>query len=65
MNPGNSGTPVYFASTSLVMGVCVAFRIAEASDGTGMPLPYNSGLSIVVPARYGLDLLGRHVALPT
>lgn len=64
VNPGNSGGPVYLAATGSVIGVCVAFRVAEAGDATGAPLRYNSGLSIVVPVRYGLELLGRHVDLP-
>lgn len=60
VNPGNSGGPVYFAASGAVLGVCVAFTVAEAHD-QGAPLRYNSGLSVVVPIRYGIDLLRRHV----
>jgi S1-C subfamily serine protease len=62
VNPGNSGGPVYLRDVGHVIGVCVAFRIAEADAG-GVPLMYNSGLSIVVPINYGVELLGRHVDL--
>ena len=59
VNPGNSGGPVYLQDDGSVIGVCVAFTIAEAGNG-GVPLRYNSGLSIVVPIRYAVDLLSRH-----
>ena len=61
VNPGNSGGPVYFAGSGAVLGVCVAFTVAETHDAAGAPLRYNSGLSVVVPIRYGIDLLRRHV----
>lgn len=50
VNPGNSGGPVYLRDLGHVIGVCVAFRIAEA-DGGGVLLKYNSGLTIVVPIK--------------
>lgn len=59
VNPGNSGGPVYRQDDGTGIGVCVAFRIAEAKAG-GIPPLYNSGLSIVVPIRYLVELLGRH-----
>lgn len=59
VNPGNSGGPVYLQDDGTVIGVCVAFQIAKAEAG-GIPLRYNSGLSIVVPIRYSVELLGRH-----
>jgi len=63
VNPGNSGGPVYLTASGAVVGVCVSFNVAEAKDTAGTPLRYNSGLSVVVPIRYGIDLLGRHADL--
>jgi S1-C subfamily serine protease len=64
VNPGNSGGPVYFAASGLVIGVCVAFLgVPSGVDPGGMPLRYNSGLSFVVPIRYAVDLLRRHAQL--
>ncbi len=65
VNPGNSGGPAYLAATGGVIGMCVAFRIADAVDAAGVALRYHSGLSFVVPIRYGIALLGRHVDLGT
>lgn len=59
VNPGNSGGPVYLQDDGSVIGICVAFRVAETNGG-GVPLRYNSGLSIVVPIRYAVDMLTRH-----
>ena len=59
VNPGNSGGPVYRISDGGVIGVCVAFRIGRGSNGTSMFL-YNSGLSVVVPIKYGRELIARH-----
>jgi S1-C subfamily serine protease len=59
VNPGISGGPVYRISDGGVIGVCVAFRIGRDSNGTGMPF-YNSGLSAVVPIKYGRELIARH-----
>jgi S1-C subfamily serine protease len=61
VNPGNSGGPVYRVADGRVIGVCVAFRIA--SGNAPSPFFYNSGLSVVVPIKYGLDLIARHTAL--
>ena len=58
VNPGNSGGPVYRVAGGGVVGVCVAFRIA--SGQTPSPFFYNSGLSVVVPIKYGLALIARH-----
>jgi S1-C subfamily serine protease len=63
VNPGNSGGPAYLAGSGSAIGVCIAFRIAEAVDASGAFLRYNSGLSIVVPIKYGIELLGRNADL--
>ena len=67
-NPGNSGGPVYSIIDSSVIGVCVAYRNVpvQAGDNPGMDtqgnyLTYNSGLSIAVPIKYGLELLSRTI----
>lgn len=69
VNPGNSGGPVYLTRSGAVVGVCVAFQVTpvmskvngeyrEVTQPTnGEPLVYNSGLSVVVPAKYVADLL--------
>ena len=59
VNPGNSGEPVYRISDGEVIGVCVAFRIGRGTNGTAMFF-YNSGLSVVVPIKYGRELIARH-----
>lgn len=62
VNPGNSGGPVYIGQDGRTIGVCVAFRIADAGT-EAMPLRYNSGLTIVVPIQYGVELLRRHASI--
>jgi len=63
VNPGNSGGPVYRTSDGTVIGVCVAFKVASAQLETQpSPFFYNSGLSVVVPIKYGLDLVSRHAS---
>ena len=62
VNPGNSGGPVYRVRDGSVIGVCVAFHVAESNHGTeSSPFFYNSGLSVIVPIKYGLELLSRHL----
>ena len=68
VNPGNSGGPVYSIIDSSVIGVCVAYRSVNvqaggnpAKDTQGTYLTYNSGLSIAVPIKYGLELLNRTI----
>jgi S1-C subfamily serine protease len=70
VNPGNSGGPVYSIDDGGIVGVCIAFRTAQVVTDkgpvaiNGSPMYYNSGLSIVVPIRYGEELLARHVSSP-
>jgi S1-C subfamily serine protease len=62
VNPGNSGGPVYRVTDGSVIGVCVAFRVASGQlESQPSPFFYNSGLSIVVPIKYGQALIARHV----
>jgi S1-C subfamily serine protease len=64
VNGGNSGGPVYEVETGKVLGVCIAYQPAPLMSG-GQPLltpdnrdlSYNSGLSVIVPARYVIDLM--------
>lgn len=69
VNGGNSGGPVYSVERGVVVGVCVAFDTATVIYGDGKmepatvqdrPLAYNSGLSVVVPIRYVIDMLKKH-----
>jgi S1-C subfamily serine protease len=69
VNPGNSGGPVYLVELGEVIGVCVAFDLAPVVYGDGShepasagnrPLSYNSGLSVIVPIRYVIDLLKKN-----
>jgi S1-C subfamily serine protease len=63
VNPGNSGGPVYRIADGSVLGVCVAFRIAAGTlENHPSPFFYNSGLSVVVPIKYGQSLIARHAS---
>lgn len=57
VNPGNSGGPVYRVEGAAVIGVCVAFRVANAAPHQGTAFSYNSGLAVVVPIRYAMSLI--------
>lgn len=59
VNPGNSGGPVYRVADGEIIGVCVAFRIGQGAAG-GNVFFYNSGLSVVVPIKYALDIITRN-----
>jgi hypothetical protein len=65
-NPGNSGGPVYLVDTAGVIGVCIATKPAPIFDQSGdsasigdTKLFYSSGLTVVVPSRYVLELIER------
>lgn len=67
INPGNSGAPVYLIENGKVIGVCVASKPAPVRDQQGnnvildgKELSYSSGLTVVVPSRYIIDLLNKH-----
>ncbi|MGA8872360.1 MAG: serine protease [Candidatus Acidiferrales bacterium] len=66
VNPGNSGGPVYSVENGMVIGVCVAYDMAPVVYGDGnhepasvgnRPIFSNSGLAVVVPVPYVVDLL--------
>jgi S1-C subfamily serine protease len=58
VNPGNSGGPFYRVSDGQVIGVCVSFRVGQGAVGTNNFL-YNSGLSVIVPIKYGGELMAK------
>ncbi|HEV2862886.1 MAG TPA: S1C family serine protease [Pyrinomonadaceae bacterium] len=60
VNHGNSGGPVYSVSSGAVIGVCVAARFVPVQGPPNIPLSYNSGISLVVPSKYIVELLKKH-----
>lgn len=67
VNPGNSGAPVYLVENGTVIGICVASKLAPIRDQYGnivtvnnKQLSYSSGLTVVVPTRYAIDLMRGH-----
>lgn len=67
INPGNSGAPVYLIENGTVIGICVGSKLAPVRDQHGNPvsvkgkqLHYSSGLTVVVPSHYVIDLLQKH-----
>jgi S1-C subfamily serine protease len=69
VNPGNSGGPVFSVEQGEVIGVCVAYDMAPVVYGDGnhepasagnRPLFSNSGLSVIIPVRYVIELLKKH-----
>jgi S1-C subfamily serine protease len=67
-NPGNSGGPVYIASSGVVLGLCKGFINDPVTDQFGTPvqlptgqvLSYSSRLTVIIPARYISVLLRKH-----
>ena len=70
VNPGNSGGPTYAVETGAVVGVCVASQPAparfadtgEQATVGGRGISYSSGLTVIVPARYVVEMLTHHGA---
>jgi hypothetical protein len=67
VNRGNSGAPVYLTENAAVIGVCVGSKPAPVRDQQGdnvrignRELLYSSGLTIIVPVRYVIELLRTH-----
>lgn len=64
INPGNSGGPIYSAFDGSIIGVAVAFQKTWVQDEgnndanlNGHRLFYSSGITVVVPIKYALELL--------
>lgn len=64
VNPGNSGAPTYLIKNSTIIGMCVGSKIAPVRDQygnqvsmDGKRLFYSSGLTLIVPTRYIIELL--------
>ncbi len=69
VNGGNSGGPVYSVENGAAVGLCAAFDVADVKYGDGnqepakvqnRPLTYNSGLAVVVPIRYVVEMMKKH-----
>lgn len=67
VNPGNSGGPVYSIEDARVIGMCSASKFAPVRDQDDelvtvnhRELRYSSGLTIVMPSRYIIELLSNH-----
>jgi S1-C subfamily serine protease len=57
VNHGNSGGPVYRVKDGSVIGIAEAFVEAPLENPTGLNLKENSGLAVIVPIKFALDLL--------
>jgi len=68
VNPGNSGGPVYDPGSGDVIGICEAYRYSplftnkshEVQISPDEVLTQNSGLAVVIPIKYGIELLRKN-----
>jgi S1-C subfamily serine protease len=64
VNPGNSGAPVFLVENATVIGVCIGSKLAPIRNQQGNveepKLFYSSGLTVVVPVSYVIELLKKH-----
>jgi S1-C subfamily serine protease len=75
INGGNSGGPVYYGDTGAVIGMVKAYKLGDVwvegvrpgekptqafDKDTGRPLGVNSGIGVVIPARYIVALLKKN-----
>ena len=63
INKGNSGGPAYLAGTGTIIGVVSASRLAAVVDRATerrASLFYNSGLAVIVPSKYVVEMLDEH-----
>jgi len=56
---GNDGGPVYSAENGEVIGVGTTFQITPA-EGTNESIIYNSGLGLIIPSKYIVELVKKH-----
>jgi S1-C subfamily serine protease len=56
-NPGNSGGPVYAVANAMVVGVCVAGKLAPVVGGVGA---HAAGLTVIVPIAEAIVLMERN-----
>lgn len=63
-NPGNSGGPVYLIETGRIIGVSRGFLPTFLREkGNDTNITYNSGLAVIVPAKYVFALMKKHSLL--
>jgi S1-C subfamily serine protease len=68
INPGNSGGPVYRPESLDVVGICQAYEDSPVFTETrqtvrtnaGESVIQNSGLAVVIPIKYAIDLLRKN-----
>jgi serine protease Do len=68
VNPGNSGGPVYEPDSGDVIGICEAYKNSplftnkrrQVEITPNEVLTQNSGLAVVIPIKYGIDLLRKN-----
>jgi S1-C subfamily serine protease len=68
VNPGNSGGPVYEPDSGNVIGICEAHKYSplftnkqhQVEISPNEVLTQNSGVAVVIPIKYGIDLLRKN-----
>jgi S1-C subfamily serine protease len=62
LNPGNSGSPVYLPHTGEIVGVVDAYRGAPVIENGSQSrsLSQNSGIAMIIPTRYVIELLKKN-----
>lgn len=60
INVGNSGGPAYLVESGAVIGLCHASRVVPIRDHPGRIVEYNTGLSMIMPSHYIVELAKKH-----
>jgi hypothetical protein len=67
VNPGDSGAPVFLVHDATIIGLCVASKPSPIRDQYGNPVEndgkklfFSSGLTIIVPTSYIIELLEKN-----